>query len=840
MSLAARQEIVEDRFTTPPTMLRSLPLLAALAHLGAPAASPRPAVRPVRPTGQGAGDLAVYDGRRNQLHVTVPRLDAAVTVDGQLDEPAWAQAAVLTGFSQYSPQDGIPAADSTRVLVWYSPTALHVGIRAFESHGAAHATLADRDHIDADDNVQLLIGTFNDGRQATVFGVNPLGVQMDGTIVEQGNAAGGGFMAQTATRQAADLSQDYVFQSKGRVTDWGYEVEVRIPFKSLKYQSAEVQSWSFNVVRRVQHSNVEDSWAPARRASPSFVGQSGTLDGLTGLRRGLVLDVNPEVTQRTVGAARNSVAGDPASPTTWRYARDNPEFGGNVRWGMTNNLTVNATVNPDFSQVESDAGQFVFDPRSALYFPEKRPFFLEGMDGFATPNNLVYTRAIQQPVFATKLTGKKAGTSIAVLSAVDDRESSLKFVQTGGRDGYHPVFNIVRLQRDVGGQSRVGLTYTDKVDGGYSNRVADVDGRLVFARLYSLNFQGAASRTDQGAAAGARTGPLWMTSINRQGKRFAGRAIISGMSPDFIADAGFISRPGLVHTLVDPQFNAFGAGDALVQRFTFNPQYDLLWKYDYFTAGRDAIEKKLHLNFQGELRGGWSWGASVLLETFGYDPELYANYYVQRVQGAVTDTVAFTGTPRIPNRDWVVSVGTPSWKIFSLNALYLWGHDENFDEWASSNITYTTVSALVRPTDRLRIEPSYQLQTYDRPSSGELVRTARITRIKTEYQILRPLFFRLVGEYRTSEHLALRDESRTYGRLLYRNPDGSFTDFPAARRHVFRADWLLSYQPTPGTVFFAGYGSTSVPTAPTLTEMTESRYRSSDAFFVKASYLFRM
>src|SRR4051812_32722460 len=128
----------------------------------------------------------IYLGRENQLQIRIPRLEADARVDGVLDEPMWAQAALLTGFSQFSPQDGIPSADSTEVLIWYSATALHVGIRAFEQHGQVHATMADRDKIGADDNVQLLIGTFHDRRQAFVFGVNALGVQMDGTLVEAG------------------------------------------------------------------------------------------------------------------------------------------------------------------------------------------------------------------------------------------------------------------------------------------------------------------------------------------------------------------------------------------------------------------------------------------------------------------------------------------------------------------------------------------------------------------------------------------------------------------------------------------------------------------------------
>jgi len=174
-----------------------------------------------------AATLALtYIGRENQLHVAIPRITADATIDGALTEPVWQQAALLTGFSEFSPHDGIPAADSTQVLVWYSPSAVYFGIRAFEPHGGVHATLADRDKIASDDNVQILLGTFHDHRQAYVFGVNPLGVQMDGTIVEQGQNLTGGWTPTLSGRVATDLSQDFVFSSKGRLTEYGYEVEI--------------------------------------------------------------------------------------------------------------------------------------------------------------------------------------------------------------------------------------------------------------------------------------------------------------------------------------------------------------------------------------------------------------------------------------------------------------------------------------------------------------------------------------------------------------------------------------------------------------------------------------
>src|SRR5713101_1951779 len=176
------------------------------------------------------------------------------------------------------PNDGVPAADSTQVLVWYSATAIYFGIRAFEQHGRPTVTLASRDQIFGDDNVQILLGTFHDAKQVLMFAVNPLGVQGDGSLVEGANVTAGGFIGSAVVgREQPDLSPDFVFQSHGRVTHWGYEVEVRIPFKSIRYQPQQPQDWRLNIVREVKHSGFEDSWFPARRASATFIGQSGNL-----------------------------------------------------------------------------------------------------------------------------------------------------------------------------------------------------------------------------------------------------------------------------------------------------------------------------------------------------------------------------------------------------------------------------------------------------------------------------------------------------------------------------------------------------------------------------------
>ncbi len=776
----------------------------------------------------------VYNGRAAQLHVHPPRIAADVTVDGNLDEPVWGKAALLTGFSQFSPQDGLPAVDSTEVLVWYSPTAIYFGIRAYELHGQPNATLADRDHIDADDQIQIILGTFNDGRQATVFAVNPLGVQQDGVIVESNTQSTGGFLVAVAARDSVDRSQDFVYQSKGHVTSFGYQVEVRIPFKSLKYQSQDVQRWGLNITRKIQHSGWEDSWAPAKRAATSFLAQSGTLDDLTDLSRGLVLDLTPVVTQHTTGAQTL-----PAQPGLgWRYSAAQPQVGGNVRWGMTNNFTLNATVKPDFAEIESDATKIAIDPRSAISYPEKRPFFLDGMDAFNTPSGLVFTRDIVLPVVATKITGKVSNTSYAFLSAVDDHTNSLTYSPLLG-GGSNPVYDIARVQRDIGGQSKVGVTLTDKEDGAYANHVADFDGSLVFRKEYALNFQGAESSTRQGDS--TVTAPLWSVSLNRRGRNLVFKYLASGMDPNFIAGSGFISRPGLAHTTADQSFIWYGPRGGFFESVTFNPMFDDLWKYPAFLRSGDGLEKKFHLSLESTMRGGWSGGVALYLESFGYDPAIFNNVFVERPRGAVMDTLPFTGGARLFNHDWLASINSPQWGMLSFNALAIRGPDDDFDEWATADIWYVTLGALVRPSEKLRITPTLNYTDYAHPQNGTVYKSDRILRTKFEYQLSRPIFLRFVGEYRTRDELPLLDWGRTNGALLFYNPaTKTYTRSTGYGTKSFRGDWLFSYTPNPGTVFYAGYGSSAAPDTWRLDRLTETRYRTTDAFFVKFSYLFRM
>lgn len=769
-------------------------------------------------TSAHAAPPADFSGRQGRIEVPIPRVETGVTVDGNLDEPVWQQAARLRDFSRYAPTDGDVADDSTEVFVWYSPTALHVGVRAYAAPGTVRATLADRDKMFNDDYVGIFVGTFNDGRQATVFSANPLGVQGDGIVVESGQSSSG-FGGLSVGREATDISPDYVFQSKGHLTEFGYEIEFRIPFKSLTYQPVDVQQWSFNVLRRVQSRGYEYSWAPAKRAAASYIGQHGHLTGLTELSRGLVLDVAPVITRNVNGA-----------PQANRYHYSDHPFkvGGNVRWGITNNLTMNGTVQPDFAEVESDANQLVTDPRQAVRFAEKRPFFVDGIEQFNVPSGLVYTRRILAPLGAVKLTGKVAGTNVALLAAVDDTIGSVS-------QHDHPFYGILRVQRDFTPAARLGMIYTAKEEGDSYNRVGGADFRINMGKIYSAQLQAVWSSTARPNTP-TLTAPLWSASFSRQGRKFGLRYVLNGVDNDFRTASGFISRPAIAKLNVDHRYTLFGKNGALLENTTFDLVMDGTWQYQNFVQGRDAIEKKLHTNVNFAFRGGWRLGTSLLLETFGYDPNLFANYAIERHTGTVVDTIPFTGVGRLPNRDYVVSLNTPQFKYFGFTGLFVWGRDDNFNEWAPSDIGYYSLSANWRPSGRMRVDGTYLWSFYDRPSDHTRTAETRIPRVKVEYQVSRAFFVRFVGQYTSNARDSLRDDSRTNQPILIRNAKGVYVRTTPLSQNDLQGDVLLSYTPSPGKVFYAGYRSVFNELDPfAFREIT----RQNDGFFVKASYLFR-
>ena len=750
----------------------------------------------------------VYSGLAKQLDVRIPRFEQTVKIDGVLDEPVWSRAAVLTGFSQYRPVDGRPADDSTAVLVWYAADAIYFGVRAYEAHGhVVRATLADRDNIDADDRIEILLDTYLDHRRAVMFAVNPLGVQEDGVWSDGVDAgAAGGPSAGGRFDATIDLNPDYVYESRGHVTDWGYEVEVRIPFKSLRYQSADPQDWGLQVVRETQHSGYEETWTPAVRANASFLIQSGRLVGLTAMHRGLVLDLTPEFTTKVDGA--------PVSPAGSYDYRGTPEAAGNVRWGVTQNLSLTATAHPDFSQVEADIGQVTLNERFALFYPEKRPFFLEGLEQFDTPNQLIYTRRIVQPVFGAKLAGKVGGTGIAFLSAVDNQDQSAT--------GANPIYNLLRLRRDLGPSSTVGLAYTDRIDGDAYNRVLGVDARVVWRNVWFSSVQLAGSWTRDPTASGA--GKLWQVIFgDRTGRAYGNHFELLGIERSFQDSSGFVNRTDIVAGRTFNRFSWYGRPGALVEQLTAIVQFTPIWKYGDFGHLRPTLEDTLQNFWIANLRGGWQTVLTLSLDHFGFDPAAYAGYQVGATAFVVPhDLYHLPGTS--------FTLNTPN-RVVTFSGTVAYAATPLFAEASEGRqFTVATVTAL-RPTPSLRVEARWVHQRLTRARDGSRFSTANIPRLKLEYQLSRAVFVRYVGQYFAQDQVALEDP-RT-GQQLSVNGSAAGPQIT----NDFRNDLLFSYKPTPGTVLFLGYGAS-------LTEADAFQFhdlsRTADGYFLKLSYLFRM
>jgi hypothetical protein len=733
--------------------------------------------------------------------LSLPRLDEAVTIDGTLDDAAWARAARLTGFSQYQPIDGRPAEERTEVLAWYSPSAVYFAIVAMDRHpGSIRATVADRDRLDQDDTVTIFLDTFNDRRRAFFFGVNPFGIQEDGVQTE---GSSGGANRNDGSRRfgtTIDKSPDYQFESKGRLTAQGFVVEVRIPFRSLRYPNGSRQQWRLNVLRKVQRTGYQDTWAEISRTDPSFLAQAGTIE-LRDLKPGIVAEAQPFFTTRMSGA-RASAAGP--------FVRDSadPDAGVNVRVGLPG-FSVDATVNPDFSQVESDAGLVTVNERFALFYAEKRPFFLEGIELFATPNQLVYTRRIADPAAGAKVTGKFGPLGIAYLTALDEGERERQLV------------TIARARADVGTASTVGVALTDREGDFAVNRVLAADARLVFRKLYFVQGQLGTSWTREGDS--SRSAPLWLAEFDRTGRNFGFNYKVNAIGEGFNAASGYVPRTDAVEAHAFNRVSFFPSAGRMVESVRLQFNVTRWWRYAGFLDAA-PIEGTDNPTVTMVLRGGWNINAGVRREFYRFDPAAYTGY------GVMADGRVLPFEPASVAADLDVfnaTVTTPVYRAMNGSVEARYGEVPLFAEAGRGRERRHVASLSVRPTTSIRATASGTVATLERASGAEFARTV-IARLSMEYQPRRSIFFRLVPEYRTERYVQLRDDR---GRPLV----SSGVPVRPLDRRGLHWDALFSYQPSPGTVAFFGYGS-SLDADPAFGSPLR---RSSDGFFVKLAYLFR-
>jgi uncharacterized protein DUF5916 len=745
----------------------------------------------------GPSSGAAVEGKGSPT-AEIPRLESEIQIDGKLDEPVWSQATRLTGFWQYQPVDGRPAEEETEVLVWYAPDAIYFGVIAYDKNPAAiRATVADRDNIDNDDYVVLDLDTFHDRRRAFFFAANPLGVQADGVRSEGGAIEVGNFIPGNI-----DNNPDFTWDSKGRITDRGYQIEIRIPFRSLRYPGSGPQTWGFNVTRVVQRTGYTDTWTDVRRANASFLGQEGALGGLHDMRHGVTIEAQPFVTA-TADGIRDGVSG--------RFTREDvdPDAGLNLRLGFSS-YALDATINPDFSQVESDEGQVTVNERFALFFPEKRPFFLEGIELFGSPQTLVYTRRIVNPKAGAKLTGKFGQLGVAHLTAVD---------QTDAGDAW---FNITRLRRDFGRNSIAGLTFTNRDQGGNHNRVLAGDFRYVWG-LYYVQFQAGGSFTRD--AAGSRSAPIWQAEYDRTGRAWGFNYLLTGQGEGFDAQAGFVNqlRSGVVTGRAFNRLTHYGNRGALLENLTVFFGQERVWLYDHF-GFKPGLEGNEQLDATFQLRGGWELNGHVQRNFVNFQDSSFAGYTIGSAAGPAYlppgDFSGFTGEAKVT---------TPTWRQLGATVSYGRGRAAIFQEGATGRGWELTGSVDLRPASTVRVTALATLFRLFRLDGSEFARST-IPRVKLEYQPNRALFFRVIGEYRSERRAGLLDPSTGDSLFVGGAPQ------PATEYNGLRLDLLASFEPTPGTVAFLGYGSSMESDS----EFNWSRLsRVNDGFFVKLAYQVR-
>ena len=491
-----------------------------------------------------AGDAGVLAGRvtiRPRRTVTPP------TVDGLLDDAVWGNAARITRFVQREPQDGAPATEDTDVYVAYDDANLYLAFHAkYENPDMMRANRVDRDRAGfGDDTISVYFDTFLDQQRAYVFSVNGYGVQGDSIV--GGRRGGGGFGGGgRGGVPRGDRSWDALFTTGGQLVTDGFTAEMAIPFKSLRYPARAgnvPHTWGFQVVRQIRGKDETLVWSPVSRDIAGFLPQMGVLDGMTGLSTSRNLEMQPTFTAFQYGsfdaAAGRVVDGEPR-----------PEVGANFKYAVTPNLISDFTLNPDFSQIESDRPQVEVNQRFALYYPELRPFFLEGAEIFQiqAPVNVVHTRTIVDPQYGAKLTGKAGKTTLGVLFANDEGPS------LGVDDRADPAFGqsaqtfVGRVRYDLYSESFIGGIVTDReyLDG-YS-RLVGVDSNFRIGSTHQMGFRalGTDRRVAQGLAAEgvAETdeGYAMDFGFRKRGRNLSYSVDSYALSPDFRTDVGFVRR----------------------------------------------------------------------------------------------------------------------------------------------------------------------------------------------------------------------------------------------------------------------------------------------------------
>ena len=509
----------------------------------------------------GASQAAEGDRYPRPAPLDVPHVQAQIKVDGQLDEAVWQQARKVDLGYEIRPGENTPASVKTTAYIAENGEHLLLAFVAEDPDPKQiRAFLRDRDSAYNDDFVGVILDTFDDTRRAYEFFVNPLGAQMD--LIQDDNTGD------------EDDSWDGLWESQGRITETGFVVEIEIPFSTLRFRSsADVQNWGARFLRirpRDQRYQLADN--KSDRNIPCYLCQFGRLRGFAGIHPGSNLEINPTITTRYT-----QLRDGPNQDFQSEGIKFDP--GIDVKWGPSPNMTLNATINPDFSQVEADSAQLDVNNTFALFFPEKRPFFQEGADYFNTPNTLVYTRNVNDPDLGLRVTGRSGGHTYGVFVARDTvtdlllpgpRGSSLTRYDGASSDG------AFRYRYDISNGWSVGAAATVRRGDDYSNQLEAVDSRWQKG-AHTLVGQWITTRTHdpaQGEDPGQDSkGDAYSFEYDYSVRNWFGFVLQNHFDPGFRADLGFIGQVGYDQTGIGITRHWWKDSSALFNHITLNARW---------------------------------------------------------------------------------------------------------------------------------------------------------------------------------------------------------------------------------------------------------------------------
>ena len=716
-----------SRITQSGRCARALSLLALLAQTPLRAQTPQ--------------TLTIYRvDRPPRLEDVVQRSAAAgAVIDGSAGD-ADGMGARIAQFVQRTPGDGVPVSQPTMAYVSYDDANLYVVFICTDDPAKVRANVARREQIDEDDQVVVYLDTFRDRKRAYFFAANPRGVQLDGVRTEG---------------QDEDLSFDAVWSSEGRLTADGYVVRMTIPFRSLRFSNGTDQVWGVALGRVIRRNNEEAYWPHITERVESFVPQLATLEGLSRISPGRNIQLNPYSSFAQARSFDDEIPG---------HLTDRDErIGLDAKIVLGGAVTLDGTLNPDFSQVETDDPQVTTNQRFDVFFPEKRPFFLENAGYFQTPVNLLHSRQIVDPGAGLRLTGKAGRWAVGAFG-MNDREP--------GRDADEPLagrdadITVVRLQRDLGDESTFGLLFTNRQFSGDFARNYSVDARFRMGDNWALSGQFIRTEgREQEEGDSVVTGSGGLAQLTFDSRHFEYTASYLAFSPDFHAPLGFIERKAMREMVHELQY-AWRPEDGAVT--AFGPSFSVLYNW----APDDRIQdRELKAEFQIELTGEteleYSW--SEVFELF--TPEEATQGYGFRLNSHAVD------------------VSTEALKWLGLSGSIEWGTAVNHDPLDDSipfrgRAVEAEVGLNIRPTPRLRIE---QLYAHSGMRLGsQRVFIEREYRTKLNYQFSRPLSLRAIVDY----------EAEEADTTLFKDD---------ARDREWGFDVVLTYLVNPGTALYLGY-----------------------------------